>query len=67
MSMRKHLSQNESDVGQHRLSGGHYIHRLYDEMETETRVSVHMVKLAFACVGPFLQFGGMFVGLHHFV
>ena len=54
---RKYLSLKECDVGlRHQKSGYYGVVRLRNgEMTMETRVGVHMVRMKFAWVSPFLH------------
>ena len=51
---RKHLSLKEGDVSLHHQKSDYKNHRRNGEMET--RVGVHVVRMKFALVGPFLHF-----------
>ena len=69
---RNNLSLKEGDVGLHHQKSGCYgVVRLRNgEMTMETRVGVHMVRMKFAWVSPFLHcslvsFGGMMLTVTH--
>ena len=57
LPMRKYLSLKEGDVGLHNQKSGYYgVVRLQNgEMTMEMRVGVHLVKMKFAWVSPFLH------------
>ena len=54
---RQYLSLKEGDIGLHHQKSGYYgvVRLRNDEMTMETRVGVHMVRMKFAWVSPFLQ------------